>query len=214
MQCSQYAPAVGRLPLRSLYLPYFTGTLSGAVARAGCHAVIGGPNYVTTALNRKVHVGAVAVAAAVQGEEAQQNGQLLQIPPMGTFQAAAPAAAPPPPSTTDIVAMLQQVLRGQHELRAISENVPRRMRNSRVADGAAVLRPLCRERVRHLLAPAISIIHHSALRLHRTACRTVSGRRQSKADRYCSTECADHAMHLNSVIALINRPVYISQMPC
>ncbi|CAL8461860.1 g1391 [Coccomyxa elongata] len=88
----------------------------------------------------------VAVAAAVQGEEAQQNGQLLQIPPMGTFQAAAPAAAPPPPSTTDIVAMLQQVLRGQHELRAISENVPRRMRNSRVADGAAVLRPLCRER--------------------------------------------------------------------
>lgn len=99
----------------------------------------------------------MALAAAVQGEEAQSNGQLLQVPPMAAFQAAAaPAAAPPPPSTADIVALLQQVLRGQHELRAISENVPRRMRNSRVADGAAVLRPLCRERVSQPLSYILS----------------------------------------------------------
>lgn len=85
---------------------------------------------------------AVAVAAAAHGEDVQGNGQ-MQIP-IGAFQAAVPAA---PASAADIVSMLQQVVRMQHELRAVSDNIPRRLRNSRVADGAALLRPLCRERV-------------------------------------------------------------------
>ncbi len=91
----------------------------------------------------------VAVAVAAHGEDVQGNGQLQQIP-LGTFQASVPAA---PASAADIVSMLQQVVRMQQELRAISENIPRRLRNSRVADGAAVLRPMCRERVNHPSAP-------------------------------------------------------------
>lgn len=96
--------------------------------------------------------GAVALAAA-QGEEPPHGNGQLQVPAVG-FQAAVSAAAAPVglsgagPGPVDIASVLHQLLRGQQELRAVADNIPRRMRNSRVCDGAAVLRPLCRERVR------------------------------------------------------------------
>jgi hypothetical protein len=70
--------------------------------------------------------------AQQQAEEAQQNGHLA----VAAF------------ASQDVLAMLQQLVRGQQELRAAVDNIPRRLRNSRAAIGEAALRPLCRERVR------------------------------------------------------------------